>query len=26
VEKQDPAVFAKDWVGKNGDAVDSWLK
>ena len=26
VEKQDPAAFAKDWVSKNGDAVDSWLK
>lgn len=26
VEKQDPAEFAKDWVSKNGDLVDSWLK
>jgi glycine betaine/proline transport system substrate-binding protein len=26
VEKKDPGAFAKDWVGKNGDKVDSWLK
>ncbi len=26
VEKQDPAEFAKSWVAKNGDLVDSWLK
>ena len=26
VEKQDPAEFAKNWVAKNGDLVDSWLK
>ncbi|MGB2435954.1 MAG: glycine betaine ABC transporter substrate-binding protein, partial [Candidatus Puniceispirillales bacterium] len=25
VEKQDPAVFAKNWVANNGDAVDSWM-
>ncbi|MGB2165851.1 MAG: glycine betaine ABC transporter substrate-binding protein [Candidatus Puniceispirillales bacterium] len=25
VEKQDPAVFAKEWVANNGDAVDSWM-
>ncbi len=26
VEKQDPAEFAKQWVGENGATVDSWLK
>ena len=26
VDKKDPGAFAKDWVGKNGDKVDSWLK
>lgn len=25
VEKQDPADFARDWVSKNGNVVDSWL-
>ncbi|MGI9374153.1 MAG: glycine betaine ABC transporter substrate-binding protein [Hyphomicrobiales bacterium] len=26
VEKQDPAEFAKKWVGENSSTVDSWLK
>ena len=26
VEKQDPADFARDWVARNGDVVNSWLQ
>ena len=26
VEKQDPADFAKMWVGDNADMVERWLR